>query len=376
VNTPVTIRELAAVAAAFPLLGAFRGGGPYGSGHINDTFAVTFDQAGTPVRYILQRINRRIFTDVPALMDNIARVAAHVAGHADRSGSVDAIRQALRLVPARDGRPFQRDDAGEHWRCYLFIERARTYDVIETPAQAAEAAAAFGRFQSLLVDLPGPRLHETIPDFHHTRRRFDRLRQAIAADVHGRASVADDAIAFASERESMVDVLLRLLANGAIPERITHNDTKLNNVMLDDATGAGLCVIDLDTVMPGLALYDFGDMVRSATNPAAEDERDTARVKVRLDVFEALVGGYLATAGAFLTNEEIEHLSFAGRLITFEIGIRFLTDFLEGDVYFKTSRPGQNLDRARNQFALLHSMEREQARMAGIVERCAMACGR
>lgn len=375
-NTPVTSRALAAVAAGFPLLGAFRGGGPHGSGHINDTFAVTFDQAGTPVRYILQRINRRIFADVPALMDNIARVSAHVALQVDRSGHPDAIRQALRLVVACDGRPCHRDDNGDYWRCYLFIEHARTYDVIESPAQAAEAAAAFGRFQNLLIDLPGPRLHETIPDFHHTRRRFDRLAQAVATDVRGRAAGARDAIVFAREREPMVDVLLRLVERGAIPERITHNDTKLNNVMLDDATGGGLCVIDLDTVMPGLALHDFGDMVRSATNPAAEDERDTSRVAMRLDVFEALVTGYLATAGAFLTDAEIEQLSFAGRLITFEIGLRFLTDFLEGDVYFKTSRPGQNLDRARNQFALLRSMEREQAAMASIVEKGAAACGR
>lgn len=375
-TAPVSTARLAAVARAFPLLGAYRGGGPYGSGHINDTFAVTFDQAGTVVRYILQRINARVFADVPALMDNIARVADHVAGHADRSGQPDAIRQALRLVTTRDGRPFHRDDEGGCWRCYLFIERARTYDVIETPAQAAEAAAAFGRFQHLLVDLPGPRLHETIPDFHHTRRRFDRLQRAVAADAHGRSAAARAGIDFAAAREPMVDVLLRLRERGSIPERITHNDTKLNNVMLDDATGTGLCVIDLDTVMPGLALYDFGDLVRSATNPAAEDERDTARVVVRLDVFEALVGGYLATAGPFLTPAEIGHLVFAGRLITFEIGLRFLTDFLEGDVYFKTSRPGQNLDRARNQFALLRSMERAEPAMAALVERGIAACAR
>jgi hypothetical protein len=361
--------DLAGIAAAFPLLGRFRTGGPHGSGHINDTFAVTFDQAGTAVRYIFQRINARVFQDVPALMDNIARVSSHLAGRAAGVPADDATRRALTLVPARDGRAWHRDEAGDWWRCYLFIERARTHDVIEHAWQAREAARAFGEFQKQLVDLPGARLHETIPFFHHTRRRFENLRRAATADAHQRAREARAEIDFAFSREGMVDVLLELQARGLVPERITHNDTKLNNVMIDDATRTGVCVIDLDTVMPGLALYDFGDMVRSATNAAAEDEPDTGRVHARLSIFEALVEGYLGAARPFLKDAEVAHLAFSGRLITFEIGLRFLTDFLEGDVYFKTRRPGHNLDRARNQFALVRSLEAQQAEMEAIVRR-------
>ncbi len=365
-STPL---DLAAVARGFPLLGRFRSGAPYGSGHINDTFAVLFDQAGTPVRYIFQRINHRIFKDVPALMENISRVTAHATRKAGAGGGDDASRRALTLVPSREGAPYHRDEAGNWWRCYLFVEGARTYDIIETVQQAREAARAFGEFQQLLVDLPGTRLHETIANFHHTRSRFEALRHAAAKDAHGRAAQVALELEFAMERESLVDRLLDLQAKGEIPERITHNDTKLNNVMIDDATHEGVCVIDLDTVMPGLALYDFGDMVRSATNSAAEDERDLSRVQARLPVFEALVEGYLAAARPFLNEAEIAHLVFSGRLITFEVGLRFLTDFLEGDVYFKTKRPGHNLDRARNQFALVRSLEAQANEMEAIVRK-------
>jgi Ser/Thr protein kinase RdoA (MazF antagonist) len=355
------------IVRAFPLLGTFRSGVPHGSGHINDTFAVTLDQAGRPVRYLFQRINDRVFTKVPILMDNIARVTTHVMRRTGELGHPDASRRALTLVPARDGGPFHRDEAGGCWRCYLFIEGARTYDVIENPRQAASAARAFGEFQKLLVDLPGGRLGETIPDFHHTRRRFDAFQCALAADAHNRAASARAEIDFALAREPMVDVLLDLQAKGEVPERITHNDTKLNNVMIDDATQEGICVIDLDTVMPGLALYDFGDMVRSATNSAAEDERELERVHARLPIFEAIVRGYLSSARSFLMPAEIAHLVFAGRLISFEIALRFLTDFIEGDRYFKTKRPGHNLDRARNQFALVRDMEAQQREMERIV---------
>lgn len=370
-NPPaVTESDLAAVARAFQLLGHFQSGAPYGSGHINDTFAVTIDQAGTGVRYILQRINQRVFKDVPALMRNIQRVTAWVGRRAAETTNNDVARRSLTLVPAPAGQAFHRDASGGLWRCYLFIEGARAHDIIESPAQAREAARAFGVFQQCLVDLPGERLHETIPFFHHTRRRFDVLRRAIVTDSRRRAAGVQDLIAFALERESTVDTLVDLQARGTIPERITHNDTKLNNVMLDDVTGAGICVIDLDTVMPGLALHDFGDMVRTATNSAAEDETDLAKVEARLDIFEALAEGYLSTAGGFLNDTERKQLVFSGRLMTFENGIRFLTDYLEGDAYFKIKHPGHNLDRARNQFALLRSMESRAGAMEAMVENC------
>jgi hypothetical protein len=365
-----SVPDLAAIARAFPLLGQFREGAAYGSGHINDTFAIVMDQAGTPVRYLFQRINDRVFTNVPALMDNIQRVTAHATRRAaEAAGDPDTSRRALTLIPARDGLPYHRDAQGGWWRCYLFIERARTYDVVGSPQQASAAARAFGNFQHMLVDLPGDRLHETIPNFHHTRRRFEALQRAIEADVRQRASGAKAEIAFALGHEALVDVLLNLQARGEIPERVTHNDTKFNNVMLDDATQEGVCVIDLDTVMPGLALYDFGDMVRSATNSSAEDERDLTRVHARLPIFEALVEGYLSTARSFLNDAELAHLVVSGQIITFEIGIRFLTDHLAGDTYFKIKRPGHNLERAANQFAMVRSLEAQRSVMEAIVAR-------
>lgn len=367
--TNSAVPDLARVARAFSLLGQFQSGAPYGSGHINDTFAIVVDQAGTPVRYILQRINTRVFTRPAELMENIDRVTAHASRRAIETGAADASRRALTLVPARDGRPYHRDADGGWWRCYLFIERARTYDVVQAPEQARAAARAYGDFQKLLVDLPGGRLHETIPDFHHTRKRFEALQRALAADAHNRAREAKDAIEFALGHEKLVDVLRDAQAKGAIPERVTHNDTKFNNVMLDDATQEGVCVIDLDTVMPGVALNDFGDMVRSATNSAAEDERDLSKVQARLPIFEALVEGYLSSAGAFLNRAEVDLLTVSGQVITLEIGIRFLTDFLAGDTYFKVKRPGHNLDRARNQFAIVKSLEAQREAMEAVVRR-------
>jgi hypothetical protein len=306
-------------------------------------------------------------------MENVQRVTAHANRRAAESGDPDASRRALTLVPTRAGSSCHRDEQGGWWRCYFFVERARTYDVVKTPQQAAAAARGFGEFQRLLVDLPGKRLNETIPHFHDTRRRFEALQRAIATDAKGRAAEARDDIKFALAQEPLVDVLLDLQRRGEIPERVTHNDAKLNNVMLDDATQEAVCVIDLDTVMPGVALNDFGDMVRSATNSAAEDERDLAQVEARLPIFEGLVEGYLGAARSFLNEAEVAHLVVSGRVITFEIGIRFLTDFLEGDVYFKTKRAGHNLDRARNQFAVLRSLDAQRSKMEAMVARHAAA---
>lgn len=361
------VPDLAAVCGHFPLGGHFVAGAPHGNGHINETFAVTIDRAGAPVRYILQRINHRIFRDVPSLMENIARVSAHVARKVGAEPADTPPLQALTLIRTHAGEAFHRDPQGGFWRAYVFVEGASTYDVVTSPTLAREAAFAFGTFQRQLADLPGPRLHETIPDFHHTRRRYGVFTQAVAADAHARAAAVAAEIDFVRRHESLVDTLLRLQAAGDAPERITHNDTKANNVMLDDASGRGVCVIDLDTVMPGLSLYDFGDMVRSATNSAAEDETDLSRVQARLPIFDALVAGYLEAAGGLLTGAEVEHLARGAQLMTFEVGLRFLTDYLQGDVYFRTKRPGHNLDRARNQFALVASMEAQRPQMEAIV---------
>ena len=348
------------VASRFQIHGAFQEAAPYGSGHINDTYCAVFDQAGTLVRYILQRINHNVFKIPVALMENIQRVTEHLAGKGDK----DSSRRVLTLVPTRTGKCCHRDEQGNYWRTYLFIEKARTYDATESPQQAFQAAQAFGRFQKQLSDLPAPRLHDTIPDFHHTPKRFAALEKAIAEDVMNRAKLAKPDIEFALRRKEICSVLL----DAKLPERVTHNDTKFNNVMLDDATGEGICVIDLDTVMPGLALYDFGDMVRTTTSPAKEDERDLSRVQMQFPMFEALARGYLSAAGEFLTPAEKRLLPFAGKLITFEIGIRFLADFLSGDTYFKVHREGHNLDRWRTQLKLVESIERQEEAMNKLVQ--------
>lgn len=356
-NNAPSLAEFSALIARFSLHGEVVHAAPHGSGHINDTFAVTLSQAGTQVRYILQRINHRIFTNVPALMDNIARVTAHQQAALAASGdTADASRRALTVISGRDGKPCVRDDAGDWWRAYLFIEHALTHDKIESPDQARAAARSFGEFQRLLADLPGERLHETIPAFHNTPKRYSDLEQAAARAPEPRLAGCAKDLAFARENQPLAHKLVDLHESGLIPERVTHNDTKLNNVMLDEATGLGVCVIDLDTVMPGLSLYDFGDMVRSATNAGAEDETDLTKVVARPEIFEALVQGFLAGAGTSLNEVERAHLVTAGQVITYEIGLRFLTDHLNGDIYFKIKRPNHNLDRARNQFALLRSL--------------------
>lgn len=351
-----------AAARQFQIGGEFLSAVPYGSGHINDTYSAVFMQAGVPVRYILQRINHTIFKNPVALMENIQRVTTHLA--AQVAGEPDSERRVLTLIPARDGRMWHVEAEVDYWRSYRFIENASTYDAVESAEQAFQAAKAYGHFQKLLASLPPPRLHDTIPDFHNTPKRFLALEQAIAADAAGRAATAKPEIDFALAHKSITGVLL----DAKLPERVTHNDTKFNNVMLDDATGEGICVIDLDTVMPGLALYDFGDMVRTTTSPAFEDEQDLSKVTMQFPMFEALLRGYLASASGFLTKEEKQFLAFSGKLITFEIGIRFLTDYLAGDKYFKVHREGHNLDRCRTQFKLIESIEQQEEKMNRLVE--------
>lgn len=354
--------ELSVIIRQFQIAGEFVSAEIYGSGHINDTYRVTFKHGGTRVRYILQRINRDIFKQPVALMENIQRVTAHLA--AKVAAEPDCRRRVLTLVSNRDGAPYFCDADGNYWRVYFFIEGARSYDAVENPAQAQAAAKAFGQFAKLLADLPTPRLHDTIPDFHHTPKRFAALEKAIEADAFNRAALAKPEIEFALRHQSICHVLL----DAKLPERVTHNDTKLNNVLLDNATGEGVCVLDLDTVMPGLALYDFGDLVRSATCPSPEDELDLSQVQMEFPMFTELARGYLSSAAEFLTPVEKSFLPHAGRLITFETGLRFLTDFLAGDAYFKVHRAGQNLDRCRRQFKLVESIAQQEDAMCKFVE--------
>lgn len=358
-----TIKE---VTSHFDIWGDFLWCERYGSGHINDTYLAVFNQAGHQIRYIVQRINTNIFKQPEQLMENISRVLNH--SKLKLKGRKDATRRALTIVNANDNKPFYVDGEGKYWRAYLFVDRARTYDVLESPEFAYQAAKAFGSFQKLLADIPGDRLHETIPNFHNTPSRLADFDKALAADVCGRAESAKAEIEFLQKNRNMASKLLDLMAEGKIPERITHNDTKINNVMLDDETGEGICVIDLDTIMPGISLYDFGDLVRTSTSPAAEDEKDLSKVYARMEMFEALARGFLEGAGGCLTPAEIENMPFSGMLITFEIGVRFLTDYLDGDKYFKTKREGHNLDRCRTQFKLVQSLQEQEDKMNEIMK--------
>jgi hypothetical protein len=357
-----TEHDTDAAARQFQISGDFLKATPYGNGHINDTYCAVFFQNGAPLRIILQRINHNIFKSPVALMENIQRVTSHLA--AQVAGEPDCDRRVLTLIPARNGRVWHLDADGNYWRAYRFVEGARTYEAVKSTEQAFQAARAFGRFQQLLVSLPAPPLHATIPDFHHTPKRFAALEKAIATDAKDRANLAVAEIEFAVTHKPITGVLL----DANLPQRVTHNDTKFNNVMLDDATGEGICVIDLDTVMPGLALSDFGDMVRTTTSPAQEDEQDLSKVTMQFPMFEALVRGYLSSSGGFLTKAEKRFLAFAGKLSTFEQGIRFLTDYLAGDTYFKVHRDGHNLDRCRTQFKLVESIEQQEERMERLVE--------
>jgi hypothetical protein len=368
--------ELAQAVAAFRLPGAFQAAAPYGNGHINDTFVVHSTRPdGAPARHILQRINHQVFPDIPLLMANIARVTAHLRARFAAWPGHDPDRETLTLVPARDGAVWHRDGAGNAWRMYLFIEGARTIEDVQHPRQAREAARAFARFQRLLADLPPPRLGETIPGFHDTPRRLAAFERSLARDLHNRAAGAAPEIAFVRARAAQAHVIVDALARGALPERITHNDTKINNVMLRDGDDAGQAVIDLDTVMPGSVLYDFGDQVRTTTCTGAEDEADPSRVRFCPDRFAALAAGCLEEAGAFLVPAELDLLAFSGRLITLEIGIRFLADYLDGDIYFRTHGPEHNLVRARTQFGRVCALEAAAEQMEAIVARCREAAG-
>ncbi|HUB52798.1 MAG TPA: aminoglycoside phosphotransferase family protein [Terracidiphilus sp.] len=358
--------DIAKIARQFAVDGEFLEAIPYGGGHINETYCVTFSAAGTlgqaiPKRIILQRINDRVFRNPLALMENIERVTRHLAMRL--ADEPDKERRALSLIPDRKGHSLHVDTRGGNWRAYQFIEGARTYDTVASAQQAWQGARAFGRFLELLADLPAPRLHDTIPDFHHAPKRFCALEEAMNRDAAGRVRAADPEIAFAFARKS----LTRAILDAGLPERVTHNDTKINNVLFDDATGEAICAIDLETVMPGFAAYDFGDLVRSATCAAPEDERDLNKVAMRFDLFEALARGYLSSAGSLLTRAEKESLVAGGKLITFVMGIRFLTDYLNGDTYYKVHRAGHNLDRCRVQFKLLESIEAQERAMERLV---------
>ncbi|MBM3844710.1 MAG: aminoglycoside phosphotransferase family protein [Verrucomicrobia bacterium] len=367
--TPQELQRLRQIGSQFEIKGELAEAHRVKIGHINETFAVTYRNAGLTQRYIHQTINTGVFKEPVPLMQNVVKVTEHIRQRLREEGLKDLDRRALQVIACCDGQPFYVDEDGRFWRTFVFIENARTYEAVETPAQAFQASLAFGHFQSLLSDLSSRDLAITIPDFHHTRKRFLRLQKAIAEDPCNRAGLAARAIGFALAQEPLVDVLLDAHARGEIPERVTHNDTKFNNVMLDLQTGEAMCVVDLDTVMPGMVLYDFGDMVRTTTSRTAEDETYLDRVELEMELFEPLVRGYIEATRSFLTPQERSYLVVSGALITFTIGIRFLTDYLEGDHYFRVHRQDHNLDRCRKQFKLVQSIQDNSERMQQLVDK-------
>ncbi len=340
---------------------------PFGTGHINDTFLATFNQGGTLLHYTLQHINTNIFKDPVGLMDNVRRVTEHSFRRLAETNASEPSRKTLKLIPTCKGDVLHFDEQGQAWRCYVFVEDTYTVDIVDSEQSAFEAARAFARFQGLLADMPGERLNETIPHFHDTPKRYRDFHAALEADKVGRAKEVQREIDFALSQEATAGKLVDLMKSGDMPERATHNDTKINNVLLDKTTGEGICVIDLDTLMPGSALYDFGDMVRSATLNMAEDSKDYKNVVCRANIFEALARGFLS-GGDFLTPCEKSCMTFGGALMTLECGVRFLTDYLDGDNYFKIHRPEHNLDRCRTQFALVQSINEQHDKLQGFVD--------
>ncbi len=343
----------------------------FGSGHINDTFRIITQTAdGTEKKYTLQRINHAVFRKPKLVMENIGRCLEHINTKLPQYPGV----QALSVVPTKEGRNCIRTFDGKWWRVYDFIDNVESYDNVQDADLVYEAARGFAQFQNMVADMPLPRLHETIPYFHHTPMRYCTLEEAIHADIRDRVQEVTAEIEFIRARKHLVAHLLNRYLRGQIPERITHNDTKINNALFDPATKRCTAVVDLDTVMPGLALYDFGDMCRTTCNPAAEDEKDLSKVIFDLKMFEAAATGYMETA-RFLVPAEIQELDFSAWLLPFMVGIRFLTDYLQGDVYFKTHYPMQNIDRCRTQFCMVSRIEACREEMQAIIQRIAKTTG-
>ncbi len=326
----------------------------YGEGHINDTFKLTLLQKGEKVNYILQRINSKLFTNVERLMQNIELVTEFCKASVIARGG-NPLRECLTIIKTNDNKPYY-FDGENYFRVYIFIEEATTYQVVRDSNDFYESAVAFGNFAKLLADFDASKLYEVLPNFHNTKIRYQNFINAVEKDVCGRAESVKKEIEWVKSHKDICGNIVDKIESGEIPLRVTHNDTKLNNVMIDDKTGKGLAVIDLDTVMPGSLCYDFGDSIRFGCNPCAEDEPDLSKVNFRFDLYETYLKGYLSAIGDSITQIEREYLPMGAILMTYECGVRFLTDYLEGDTYFRTHRAGQNLDRAHTQFKLVDDM--------------------
>ena len=363
----IAFRKIIDVCRAFGIEGDPVRYKTFTDGHINSTFLVVFSEKGDLQKYLVQNINTVVFKDPDALMTNVVNVTHYLRKQIREAGG-DPERETLHFRKTPEGALCLHD--GERcWRIYTFIDHSYTYDLIEDKEIFRSAGEGFGKFQRLLANYPIDSLYETIPDFHHTPKRVDALKAAVAADCINRLSGVQQEVDFALSREADAGVALQLLKDGKAPLRVTHNDTKINNILFDEATKQALCVIDLDTIMPGLSLYDFGDAIRFGAKTAFEDEADLSRVSISLDLFEAYTEGYLSACADALTKAEIDHLAYSAWLMTYECGVRFLTDYLCGDTYFKIDYPDHNLVRARNQFKMVEEIERVMPQMEEIVRR-------
>lgn len=352
----------------FAIDGKFVSCEPYGSGLINRTYVAVYNEGGRRVRYIVQRINTNLFKNVDGLMNNIKLVTEFNRAEIMKRGG-DPDRESLTLVPTKNGGTYFRTDEGDCYRVYVFIENAKGYDVVEKPEHFYESAVAFGKFAMLLDRFDSSKLFEVLPDFHNTVKRFDNFRRSLEADKFNRAKDVKKEIGFALEREKITHTIVDLLASGKMPSRVTHNDTKLNNVLIDTRTDKAVSVIDLDTMMPGSICYDFGDSIRFGCNPCLEDTPETEKVIFNMPLFETYTKGYLSVFGDTITDIERKNLPMGAILMTYECGIRFLTDYLDGDVYFRKTREGQNIDRTRTQFKLVSDMEKRYDEMLSAVEK-------
>ena len=339
---------------------------PYGFGLINRTYLAVCSENGQISRYILQVINDKVFSDVDALMNNIVGVTSFMRTAIKQRGG-DTERETLNVVPTLDGKNYLFRD-GKYFRVYIFIEGATAYQTVENPKHFFQSGIALGKFQKLLSEYPAELLAETIPAFHNTRRRYQSFELAYELDALDRFKLCYDEVAFAKQNKALSEPIVTALEQNEIPMRVTHNDTKFNNVMFDDLTGEAVCLIDLDTVMPGSALYDYGDAIRSGCNPRLENEKDLSTVIFDMHLFEEYTRGYAAVAAEFLSEKERALLSVAPMIMTYECGIRFLTDYLCGDTYFRINYPDENLDRARTQFKLVRDMQENFEKLNSIVQ--------
>ena len=340
---------------------------PFGRGLINDTYVCEFRENGTLRRYILQRINASVFKHPEQVMENVEAVTGHIVAHLRAQGVENPYAVTPALVHTREGSSFHLDASGAYWRMFHFIEAGMVFDTIKDIKHAYEVGRGLGRFQALLADMDPVTLHDTLPGFHHTPLSLAAYDDALKANGKQRAAEVAAEVEFVSRRRFLAPLLMELMDSGRIPIRVVHNDPKVNNIMIHTKTQEAFCMLDLDTVKPGIVHFDFGDCVRSAANPAGEGSQDLGSIKIDMPFFEAITRGYLREASAFLTRHEIESLALSVKVITFELGLRFLTDYLRGDTYFKVEYPTHNLHRARVQFKLLESIEAAEKEMSEVV---------